>query len=154
MLTKIDQQILDLSLVTTSNTSLTLESLKGKKIVLYFYPKDSTPGCTNEGQDFTRLHADFTKANTCIFGISRDSLASHERFKAKQNFPFELISDEDESLCKAFDILIKKPSGKMGIERSTFLIDTTSCIEKTWRPVKVTGHADEVLMAILNESGI
>lgn len=152
MLAKTGQQILELPLLGTSNTALTLASLKGKKVVLYFYPKDSTPGCTTEGQDFTRLYSEFTQANTLVFGVSRDSLASHERFKAKQDFPFELISDENEALCQALNVLVKKPSGKMGIERCTFLLNEEGRIEKEWRKVKVTGHADDVLSAALNDN--
>jgi peroxiredoxin Q/BCP len=152
MLAQTGQQILELPLLGTSNTALTLASLKGKKVVLYFYPKDSTPGCTTEGQDFTRLYSEFTQANTLVFGISRDSLASHERFKAKQDFPFELISDENEALCQALNVLVKKPSGKMGIERCTFLLNEEGRIEKEWRKVKVTGHADDVLSAALNDN--
>jgi peroxiredoxin Q/BCP len=152
MLAQTGQQILELPLLGTSNTALTLASLKGKKVVLYFYPKDSTPGCTTEGQDFTRLYSEFTQANTLVFGISRDSLASHERFKAKQSFPFELISDENEALCQALNVLVKKPSGKMGIERCTFLLNEEGRIEKEWRKVKVTGHADDVLSAALNDN--
>lgn len=135
----------------TSNLQVTLAALKGKKIVLYFYPKDSTPGCTTQGGDFRDLYSDFQAANTEIFGISRDSLKSHENFKAKQNFPFELLSDADEALCKLFDVLkLKKIFGKehLGIERSTFLIDENGKLIKEWRKVKVPGHVQEVLDAV------
>lgn len=135
----------------TSNRQVTLPALKGKKIVLYFYPKDSTPGCTTQGGDFRDLYSDFQAANTEIFGISRDSLKSHENFKAKQNFPFELLSDADETLCKLFDVLkLKMMFGKehLGIERSTFLIDEDGKLIKEWRKVKVPGHVQEVLDAV------
>lgn len=134
----------------TSDQQVNLSALKGKKVILYFYPKDSTPGCTNQGGDFRDLHSEFQAANALVFGISRDSLKSHEKFKAKQNFPFELISDKDETLCKLFDILkLKKMFGKehMGIERSTFLIDEEGKLIQEWRKVKVPGHVQAVLEA-------
>lgn len=116
--------------------------------VLYFYPKDNTPGCTNEGQQFRDLHAKFAKAGCAVYGVSRDSLKSHENFKAKMNFPFELLSDADEAACKAFDVIkMKNMYGKKvrGIERSTFVIDAKGAIRREWRGVKVPGHAQEVL---------
>lgn len=134
----------------TSDQQVSLSDLKGKKVVLYFYPKDSTPGCTNQGGDFRDLYSDFQAANTLVFGISRDGLRSHENFKAKQSFPFELISDKDEILCKLFDVLkLKKMFGKehLGIERSTFLIDEEGKLVQEWRKVKVPGHVQEVLEA-------
>lgn len=134
----------------TNDTSVNLADLKGKKVVLYFYPKDSTPGCTTQGQDFRDLYAEFKAANTEIFGISRDSLRSHTNFKTKQEFPFELISDADEALCKLFDVIkLKKLYGKehLGIERSTFLIDAEGRLAQEWRKVKVAGHVAEVLEA-------
>ena len=134
----------------TSDQQVSLSDLKGKKVVLYFYPKDSTPGCTNQGGDFRDLYSDFQAANTLVFGISRDGLRSHENFKAKQSFPFELISDKDETLCKLFDVLkLKKMFGKehLGIERSTFLIDEEGKLAQEWRKVKVPGHVQEVLEA-------
>ncbi|WP_027847892.1 peroxiredoxin [Marinospirillum minutulum] len=134
----------------TSDQQVSLSDLKGKKVVLYFYPKDSTPGCTNQGGDFRDLYSDFQAANTLVFGISRDGLRSHENFKAKQSFPFELISDKDETLCKLFDVLkLKKMFGKehLGIERSTFLIDEEGKLVQEWRKVKVPGHVQEVLEA-------
>lgn|SRR5690554_286325 len=134
----------------TSDQQISLSDLKGKKVVLYFYPKDSTPGCTNQGGDFRDLYSDFQAANTLVFGISRDGLRSHENFKAKQSFPFELISDKDETLCKLFDVLkLKKMFGKehLGIERSTFLIDEEGKLVQEWRKVKVPGHVQEVLEA-------
>lgn len=134
----------------TSETEVQLSKLKGNQLVIYFYPRDSTPGCTTEGQDFRDQITSFSAANTLIFGVSRDSMKSHERFKAKQQFPFELISDPEESLCKLFDVIkLKKLYGKehMGIERSTFLIDKNGILHKEWRKVKVKGHVNEVLEA-------
>ena len=128
-----------------------LADLKGSQLVLYFYPKDSTPGCTLEGQDFRDQHSKFKRQNTLIFGISRDSLAAHEKFKAKQNFPFELLSDADETACRLFDVIKEKNMyGKkvMGIERSTFLIDAAGVLRAEWRKVKVPGHVDDVLAAV------
>lgn len=128
-----------------------LKDLRGSNVVLYFYPKDATPGCTQEGQDFRDLYAKFKRQKTAIFGVSRDSLASHEKFKAKQKFPFELISDPDEVLCRKFDVIQEKTLyGRkfMGVERSTFLIDANGKLRREWRKVKVKGHADEVLDAV------
>ncbi len=127
-----------------------LRDLRGQNVVLYFYPKDATPGCTQEGQDFRDLYAKFKRQKTTIFGVSRDSLSSHEKFKAKQEFPFELISDPDEVLCRKFDVIREKSLyGRkfMGVERSTFLIDADGKLRREWRKVKVQGHADEVLDA-------
>jgi len=127
-----------------------LSKLKGKKVVLYFYPKDSTPGCTTEGGDFRDLKKKFDKENTIIFGLSRESIKSHENFKEKQNFNFELISDPDEKICKQYDVIKEKSMyGRkyMGIDRSTFLINEKGNLVKEWRKVKVTGHAAEVLEA-------
>ncbi len=134
----------------TGDQTVELKELRGKNVVIYFYPKDATPGCTQEGLDFKALHAKFKRANTVIFGVSRDSVASHERFKEKQGFPFELLSDPDEALCKKFDVIKEKNMyGKkhMGIERSTFLIDADGKLRNEWRKVKVKGHAEEVLEA-------
>lgn len=145
------QTMPDFTAEATSNQQVTLSALKGKKVVLYFYPKDSTPGCTTQGKDFRDLYSEFQAANTEIFGISRDSLKSHENFKAKQAFPFELISDKDETLCKLFDVMkLKKMFGKehFGIERSTFLIDEEGKLVKEWRKLKVPGHVQEVLEAV------
>lgn len=128
-----------------------LADLKGSNVVLYFYPKDNTPGCTLEGQDFRDQHAKFKRLNTVILGISRDSLNTHEKFKAKQNFPFELLSDAEEKACRLFDVIKEKNMyGKkvMGIERSTFLIDAAGLLRAEWRKVKVPGHVDEVLAAV------
>ena len=134
----------------TGDTTVQLKSLRGKQVVLYFYPKDNTPGCTNESVDFSGLHGKFKRANTVIFGISRDSLASHEKFKAKYEMPFELISDPEETLCRYFDVIKEKNMyGRrvMGIERSTFLIGADGKLRQEWRKVKVKGHADAVLEA-------
>ncbi len=135
----------------TSDTTVELKALRGQNVVLYFYPKDSTPGCTTEGQDFRDLHSKFRRAKTRIFGVSRDSLTSHEKFRAKQNFPFELISDPDETLCNQFDVIHEKTLyGRkfMGVERSTFLIDKDGKLREEWRKVKVKGHAEAVLDAV------
>ena len=139
------------NLPATAGKKISLSELKGKNIVLYFYPKDSTPGCTLEGQDFRDNIRKFRARNTIILGVSRDNLKSHERFKEKQAFPFELLSDEDETLCNIFDVIkMKNMYGKKvrGIERSTFLIDEKAVLRKEWRKVKVAGHADEVLEAV------
>ena len=137
---------------TTANEALSLSSLKGKNIVIYFYPKDNTPGCTQEGQDFRDNYSAFQAANTEIFGVSRDSVRVHNGFKAKHEFPFELISDPDESLCQLFDVIkLKKLYGKeyMGIERSTFLINAEGVLVKEWRKVKVKEHVSDVLDSVL-----
>lgn len=128
-----------------------LKDLRGQNVVLYFYPKDSTPGCTLEGQDFRDVHTKLGRQNTVIFGVSRDSLASHEKFKAKQKFPFELLSDPDEELCKKFDVIHEKTLyGRkfLGVERSTFVIDKDGKLRHEWRKVKVKGHAEAVLDAV------
>ncbi len=146
-----DRVIPPLKLPATGDQVIDLKALRGKNVVLYFYPKDSTPGCTTEGQDFAAHHARFKRANTVILGVSRDSLASHEKFKAKYNFPFELLSDEDEKACRIFDVIKEKNLyGRkfMGIERSTFLIDEQGKLRREWRKVKVKGHVEEVLDAI------
>lgn len=132
----------------TGEQTFQLADYKGKKIVLYFYPKDNTPGCTTEGIHFRDLHAQFRQANAEIFGVSRDSLRSHEGFKAKLDLPFELISDPEETLCTMFDVMkMKNMYGKKvrGIERSTFIIDESGKLVKEWRGVKVPGHIDDVL---------
>ena len=143
--------VADFTAEATGNKTIRLKDLRGQNVVIYFYPKDSTPGCTQEGQDFRDLHAKFRRQKTVIFGVSRDSMASHEKFKAKQSFPFELISDPDETLCKQFDVIKeKKLYGRtfMGIERSTFLIDKDGKLRGEWRKLKVKGHAEEVLEAV------
>ena len=128
-----------------------LSKLKGKKVVLYFYPKDSTPGCTTEGQNFRDLHKEFIKEKVVIFGLSRESIKSHDNFKTNQSFPFDLISDPEEKICKLCDVIKEKSMyGRkyMGIERSTFLIDEKGKLAREWRKVKVKGHAQEVLDAV------
>ena len=140
-----------LKLPATGDQTINLKDLRGKNVVIYFYPKDSTPGCTTEGLDFATNHAKFKKANTVILGVSRDSVASHEKFKAKQSFPFDLLSDADEIACGIFDVIKEKNMyGKkvMGIERSTFLINDQGKLIHEWRKVKVKGHVDEVLEAV------
>jgi thioredoxin-dependent peroxiredoxin len=134
----------------TGDQTIKLSALKGKNVVLYFYPKDSTPGCTTEGQNFRDLHADFEAANTLILGVSKDSLRSHGNFKEKQGLPFDLMSDPDGTLCQLFDVIkLKKLYGKehMGVERSTFLIDSQGILRHEWRKVQVKGHAQAVLDA-------
>ena len=136
----------------TSETKFKLSELN-KNLVLYFYPKDSTPGCTTEGQDFRDNYKKFKKLNTEILGVSRDSIKSHENFKAKQSFPFELLSDPDEKVCKAFDVMkMKSMYGReyMGVDRSTFLINEKGKVVREWRSVKVKGHVDEVLESVKN----
>jgi peroxiredoxin Q/BCP len=135
----------------TSNLDVSIPDSQGRNIILYFYPKDSTPGCTTEGQDFRDNHQAFVDANTVIYGVSRDKMKSHENFKAKQNFPFELISDPEEALCNAFNVIqLKKLYGKeyMGVVRSTFLIDGKGNILEHWDKVKVKGHVEEVLQKV------
>lgn len=146
----INEAIPEFTANATSAKEVTLSALKGKNTVIYFYPKDNTPGCTTEGQEFRDAIEDFTSTNTVIYGVSRDSLKVHENFKAKHGFPFELISDPDETFCKLFDVIkLKKLYGKeyMGIDRSTFLIDENGVLKKEWRSVKVKGHVAEVLEA-------
>lgn len=129
---------------------ISLQDFKGSNLVIYFYPKDNTPGCTQEGQDFRDNYSKFKRAKTVVLGVSRDSIKVHSNFKAKHEFPFELISDPDEELCKLFDVIkLKKNYGReyMGIERSTFLIDAKGVLREEWRGVKVKGHVDEVLAA-------
>lgn len=140
----------DFSAQATSESEVTRESIAGKNVIFYFYPKDNTPGCTTEGQEFRDAYDELDAANTIVFGISKDSMRTHENFKAKHAFPFELISDPDEAFCKLFDVIkLKKLYGKeyMGIERSTFLVDTDGVLQKEWRKVKVKGHVAEVVEA-------
>ena len=128
-----------------------LEDAAGGHVVIYFYPRDNTPGCTQEGESFTGNHAQFKRAKTTIFGVSADSVASHEKFKNKMGFPFELLSDPDQKVCKLYDVIQEKSMyGKkyMGIERSTFLIDAKGVLRQEWRKVKVDGHAEAVLAAV------
>ncbi|MCF6767325.1 peroxiredoxin [Thiotrichales bacterium 19S11-10] len=146
-----DQNIPSFSLPMTSNLTFNSKDYIGQNLVIYFYPKDSTPGCTSESKDFRDLYQTFKKHNTEIIGISRDSLKSHEKFKENLSLPFELASDSDESTCKLFDVLKEKSMfGKkyMGIERSTFLISSKGKLIKEWRKVKVSGHAKAVLKEV------
>jgi peroxiredoxin Q/BCP len=148
---KLDKPIPDFEIPATGDQTISLSDLKGKKVVLYFYPKDSTPGCTREGQDFRDMYEQFEALNTVILGVSRDSVKSHENFKAKQGFPFDLLSDQDETLCKQFDVIKEKNMyGRkvMGIVRSTFLIDEEGVLRREWRKVKVPDHVAEVLEAV------
>ena len=138
----------EFSLPATSARQISLSELRGKIVVIYFYPKDNTPGCTNESKDFAALNDEFSAAGCEIFGISRDSIKSHENFKAKLELPFDLISDTDEVACEAFGVMkMKNMYGKQvrGIERSSFVIDAEGRIAREWRAVKVPGHAAEVL---------
>ncbi|UJF25054.1 peroxiredoxin [Suttonella sp. R2A3] len=135
----------------TGESSFSVADLSGQWTVLYFYPKDATPGCTTQGCDFRDRYPDFTVLDAQVFGVSRDSIASHERFKAKQDFPFALISDPDETLCRAFDVIKEKTLfGKkgFGIERSTFLLNSQGQVVRAWRKVKVAGHVDAVAEAL------
>ncbi len=147
---ELNQNVPDFTAKATPDQEIKLSSLQGKNVVIYFYPKDNTPGCTTEGQDFRDLHEEFSQLDTIILGVSKDSLKTHQNFKTKQAFPFELITDPEETLCKHFDVIkLKKLYGKeyMGIERSTFLIDKDGILAREWRKVKVKGHAAEVLAA-------
>jgi peroxiredoxin Q/BCP len=151
---KINSPVPELSLEGTSNTSFSISNYLGKNLIIYFYPKDSTPGCTNESIDFKDNYDVFQKLNTEIFGISRDSLKSHEKFKAKYSFPFELLSDADEIACDLFDVIkMKNMYGKKvrGIERSTFLINTEGKLINEWRGVKVNGHIQELIKFLQNQ---
>lgn len=140
----------DIRLPATGDQELSFTDFKGKKLVVYFYPKDNTPGCTQEGQDFRDLYADFQSAGCEILGISRDSVRTHENFKAKHEFPFELLSDKDETACQAFGVIVeKKLYGRqyMGVDRSTWLFDEKGVLREHWRKVRVKGHAQTVLDA-------
>jgi peroxiredoxin Q/BCP len=144
----LNKTVPDFSLPATGGKTFKLSERRGKNVVIYFYPKDNTPGCTTEGQQFRDLHAQFAKLNTDVYGVSRDSLKSHENFKAKMSFPFELLSDADEEACKLFGVIkMKNMYGKQvrGIERSTFVVDAKGVLRQEWRGVKVPGHAEAVL---------
>ncbi|MBU1329976.1 MAG: peroxiredoxin [Gammaproteobacteria bacterium] len=150
MAVTLDKPVDDFQALATSGLTVQLSALKGQNLVIYFYPKDSTPGCTTEGQGFRDHYPAFQAANTLVFGVSRDGLKSHENFKCKQAFPFELISDKDEALCQLFDVIkLKKLYGKeyLGVDRSTFLIDRDGVLRQEWRGVKVPGHVEAVLAA-------
>ncbi|HUL13226.1 MAG TPA: peroxiredoxin [Methylococcaceae bacterium] len=145
------QPVPDFTAPSTGGKTVQLAMLKGKYVILYFYPKDNTPGCTQEGQDFRDLAPEFERLKAEILGVSRDSVKSHEGFKCKHEFPFELISDADESLCRLFDVIkMKNMYGKQvqGIERSTFLLDREGRLAREWRKVSVKGHSQEVLEAL------
>lgn len=152
MAVAIGQTVPDCTMQVTGDTNpLMLSALRGSKLVIYFYPKDNTPGCTQESQDFRDAYAAFQANNTLILGVSRDSLKSHEKFQARQSLPFNLISDTDESLCQLFGVIQAKNSyGRVvrGIERSTFLLDEQGVLRKEWRKVKVAGHISAILAAI------
>lgn len=146
----------DLRVPATGDQTLGPGDFRGKIVVLYFYPKDSTPGCTNESREFAANKAAFDAAGAVILGVSRDSVKSHENFRTKQELPFDLLSDADEQLCEAFDVIkMKNMYGKQvrGIERSTFLIDEQGVLRREWRKVKVPGHVDEVLAAVREMAG-
>ncbi len=145
------KKIPDVSLLLTGNKAAKLSDFRGKPLVLYFYPKASTPGCTQEGLDFSSAIAKFRRQSCVILGASRDSLKAQENFKAKQSFPFDLVTDKEEALCDAFGVIkMKNMYGKQvrGIERSTFLIDAAGVLRREWRGVKVKGHVDEVLTVV------
>lgn len=148
----LNNEVLTYQFNATNDLHACLNDYRNQWVVLYFYPKDATSGCTIEGQDFRDKYSDFEKHNAVVLGVSRDSLKSHENFKAKQQFPFELISDADETLCNQFAVMkMKSMYGKqyLGIERSTFLIDPSGKVKKVWRNVKVKGHVAEVFDTLL-----
>ncbi|SFM52991.1 peroxiredoxin [Marinobacter zhejiangensis] len=151
---ELNKPVADFEASATDDQTIRLSDFQGKKnVVIYFYPKDNTPGCTTEGQDFRDRHQAFEAADTVIFGVSRDSVRTHNNFRTKHEFPFHLISDPEEALCKQFDVIkLKKLYGKeyMGIDRSTFLIDKDGVLRQEWRTVKVKGHVDEVLESAQN----
>ena len=148
---KIGDRLPNVMLDSTSDKRVNLSELKDTNVIVYFYPKDSTSGCTTEGQDFRDLYKQFESHNCVIFGVSRDTIKSHEKFKLKHEFPFELLSDPDEQLCKTFDVIkLKKLYGKeyLGIERSTFLFNHKGVLSNDWRKVRVKGHVEAVLEAV------
>jgi thioredoxin-dependent peroxiredoxin len=147
----LDRKVPDFSLPSTGGRTWKLSGASGRNVVIYFYPRDNTTGCTQEGIDFRDLRSQFNKAKTDIVGVSTDNLASHEKFKAKYEFPFELLADEAEQVCKLFDVIQEKSMyGRkfMGVVRSTFLIDSAGVLRREWRKVKIGGHAQEVLAAV------
>ena len=149
----LNRVVADFKCAATGDQTVQLKALRGKKVVIYFYPKDATSGCTTESQDFRDLHSKFKRQNAVILGVSRDSLASHERFKEGQQLPFALLSDPDETLCRQFDVIKEKNlygRNYMGIERSTFFIDEKGKLRGEWRKVRVKGHAQDVLTAVKN----
>ena len=147
----LEELVPDFELPATGDRRVRFSDLRGRNVVLYFYPKDDTPGCTQEGKDFRERYGDFQRLESVVFGVSRDSLDSHERFRAKMGFPFDLMSDTDEVACTLFDVIrMKNLYGKQvrGIERSTFLVDREGRLRREWRKVKVPGHVAEVLAAL------
>ena len=150
---KVGKKVPEFNVLSTGDKTLKISSLRGKNIIIYFYPRDATPGCTIEGQDFRDNIRKFSSRNTTILGVSRDTIASHEKFKKNQKFPFDLLSDKDEKLCKIFDVIKEKNMyGKIvfGIERSTFLIDEKGILRHEWRKVRVKDHVDDVLNVLKN----
>ena len=150
---KLGKKVTDFTATATNDSEFSLSENIGKNIVIYFYPKDNTPGCTKEGENFRDQFEAFDSNNAIIVGVSRDSVKSHDKFICKYNFPFDLIADENETLCQLFDVIKEKNMyGRkyMGIERSTFLIDTNGILINEWRKVKVKGHVEEVLGALKN----
>jgi len=148
---EIGKRVPAFTLPATGDKSLSLKDFSGQNLVIYFYPKDSTSGCTRQGQDFRDQYKSYEKLNCQVLGVSRDSIRSHENFRAKHEFPFDLLSDSEETLCKLFDVIHEKSMyGRkfMGIVRSTFLIDKKGVLRKEWRKVKIAGHIEEVLEAL------
>ena len=148
---EVGQVVPDLSLKLANGETRALSDYCGKKVILYFYPKDDTPGCTCEAEDFRDQHAQVTRQDAVVLGVSRDTVGSHQRFQQKLGLPFELVSDQDETLCQLFDVIkMKTMYGKpvRGIERSTFLIDAAGVLRQEWRKVKVEGHVEAVLSAL------
>jgi peroxiredoxin Q/BCP len=146
----VGRKVPDFTVAVTGGKDWSLADARGNKVVIYFYPKDMTTGCTKESQDFRDLHSKFVNARVPVFGVSRDTIASHEKFKKKMSFPFELLSDADEKVCKIFDVIKEKSLyGRkyLGIDRSTFLIDAGGVLRREWRGVRVPGHVEEVLEA-------
>lgn len=153
---QIDSPVPDFTAASTGDKTVSLTDYRGRYVVLYFYPKDNTPGCTQEGQGFRDHHDEFSRLNAVILGVSRDSVRVHEGFRGKQAFPFDLLADQDEQLCRLFDVIkMKNMYGKqvMGIERSTFLIDPDGRLVREWRKVKVKTHIQEVLEALKELAG-
>jgi len=151
----VGKRVENFTLPATGNQDLSLSDFSGRSLIIYFYPKDNTPGCTREGQDFRDMYTQFTKAGADILGVSRDSVKMHENFRNKHQFPFHLLSDKDELLCKQFDVIHeKKLYGRtyMGIERSTFLINSQGILIQEWRKLRVPGHAQAVLDALKSAS--
>ena len=146
--TLVGRKVPDFEIASTGNRTFKLSAELGSPLVLYFYPKDNTPGCTTEGQEFRDLHGEFVRRNCAVYGVSRDNIKSHEGFKSRMNFPFELLSDPDEKVCNLFGVMkMKNMYGKKvrGVERSTFVIDPEGVVRREWRGLRVPGHAREVL---------